>query len=469
MSDPQVQQVVSDGRLYPTADGGVVMVRSADFTLLGGSHDSTGQKVYYDEKPSNSAMRPDGPSRCSPSYIARSLVYVVCTNVIPALIIFLMLTSNGLMQRGLQKILSDVQDVAAASTVHVDWLSSVSVDVDSAVNATLYRVLEVEGCVETARRTYQHYTDVFEEYASGDKVFDSVDEQLSFMRDQRDSILQSSDFLAGSLSPPADLISAFSSSCASLPAVLRNTPFFDTPNSLCVGNGKLAETVGGFMSNVDGASSLAASTLDDALEEYDTSGTVPDPAVVFGDVVKAIDDADVFGRADKLLAGVANFSKKLGQAVRYLGVLTAGFRLNSNANNAFLNVDTFGVTSFIFTMSAILDILIILLPRPTNSKVHIGKRRLVVKIVEGAELAAKDVNGKSDPYCVITVWPPPLVFDPVTGSMIVGRDAIKRSKIIYGTLNPSFQETFVFYLNNSESEVRIEMFDRDVLTMDDYM
>lgn len=52
--------------------------------------------------------------------------------------------------------------------------------------------------------------------------------------------------------------------------------------------------------------------------------------------------------------------------------------------------------------------------------------RLLVSIVEARQLASKDRNGLSDPYCVLTMG-----------------KTIKKTKVIKANLNPRWDEQFV--------------------------
>jgi len=165
-----------------------------------------------------------------------------------------------------------------------------------------------------------------------------------------------------------------------------------------------------------------------------------------------------------------DFLIKIDEAVRYLNVLTASFSATHSVNEVFLKMDVFQWTVLIFVISTLLDISIIFLPKPTNAKVNIGKKKIVVNVVEASKLVAKDMNGRSDPYCVVSMYPPPL--EPVPENLDKMRLAAPKKKltrVVYGSLNPVWDQTLEFYLEGHEKECRVELYDKDILSQDDYM
>eukprot|EP01135_Chromosphaera_perkinsii_P010182 Nk52_evm48s2039 gene=Nk52_evmTU48s2039 len=78
--------------------------------------------------------------------------------------------------------------------------------------------------------------------------------------------------------------------------------------------------------------------------------------------------------------------------------------------------------------------------------------RLRVKILRAEGLAAKDVSGRSDPYCVVAVG-----------------DNHFKTKTIEQQLNPVWNETFNFALRDKNDHVRITLYDYDRFTNDDFL
>ena len=73
-----------------------------------------------------------------------------------------------------------------------------------------------------------------------------------------------------------------------------------------------------------------------------------------------------------------------------------------------------------------------------------------LQLLSGHDLAAKDSNGKSDPFCVIKV----------------GRATVK-SNVIKANLNPVWNQTFDIGYTEDETEVNIALFDEDFFGDDD--
>ncbi|XP_033641361.1 phospholipid transfer protein C2CD2L-like isoform X12 [Asterias rubens] len=73
-------------------------------------------------------------------------------------------------------------------------------------------------------------------------------------------------------------------------------------------------------------------------------------------------------------------------------------------------------------------------------------RRLLVKVIKANGLRERDGMSASDPYCVVTIDQP-------------GQK--HKTNIIRNTVNPFWDEHFLFELNNQSSELRFEVYDRD--------
>ena len=71
-------------------------------------------------------------------------------------------------------------------------------------------------------------------------------------------------------------------------------------------------------------------------------------------------------------------------------------------------------------------------------------KNVLVTVVRAENLLAKDRGGTSDPFAVL----------------ILGRQ-IKKTNVIYKTLNPEWNETFEFQFNSQESNLNVVVYDYD--------
>eukprot|EP00761_Pharyngomonas_kirbyi_P006557 gb/GECH01006565.1/.p1 GENE.gb/GECH01006565.1/~~gb/GECH01006565.1/.p1 ORF type:complete len:538 (+),score=98.68 gb/GECH01006565.1/:1-1614(+) len=95
------------------------------------------------------------------------------------------------------------------------------------------------------------------------------------------------------------------------------------------------------------------------------------------------------------------------------------------------------------------------MPNRSNNKQNSYKEYIDIKVVEGSNLPSMDVNGLSDPYCIIKF-----------GSHE------ERTAIQWKTLNPHWSETFQFPVSKSDNIVEgidIYVYDKDKITSDDFM
>mmetsp|Transcript_2425 Transcript_2425/g.8659 ORF Transcript_2425/g.8659 Transcript_2425/m.8659 type:complete len:934 (-) Transcript_2425:51-2852(-) len=85
--------------------------------------------------------------------------------------------------------------------------------------------------------------------------------------------------------------------------------------------------------------------------------------------------------------------------------------------------------------------------------------KLIVTVVAGRNLAIKDSNGFSDPY--VYVWTVPELHSKTRC----------KSKTIYKSLNPEWEETFEFEVDtsNPDAELRVQVWDYDRFASDDFM
>jgi Ca2+-dependent lipid-binding protein len=77
---------------------------------------------------------------------------------------------------------------------------------------------------------------------------------------------------------------------------------------------------------------------------------------------------------------------------------------------------------------------------------------LTVNVIEASNVPAMDLSGTSDPYCKITCE---------------GREV--STSIIMKTLNPVWNETLAFEVSNPKSELKIEVWDYDYASSDDFI
>ncbi|XP_050400244.1 E3 ubiquitin-protein ligase NEDD4 isoform X2 [Patella vulgata] len=87
-------------------------------------------------------------------------------------------------------------------------------------------------------------------------------------------------------------------------------------------------------------------------------------------------------------------------------------------------------------------------------------RLLRIKIVEGVNLARKDIFGASDPYVRISLY---------RGDRDDGLIDIKQTKTIKKSLNPKWREEFIFRVNPLDNKVIFEVFDSNRVTRDDFL
>lgn len=78
--------------------------------------------------------------------------------------------------------------------------------------------------------------------------------------------------------------------------------------------------------------------------------------------------------------------------------------------------------------------------------------KLTIKVIEASGVAAKDMGGTSDPYCIIHV------------------DSCKaKTKVKRKSLDPVWNQEFSFVLNSPSGVIHIEMWDKDTFTPDDFL
>ncbi|XP_041367636.1 E3 ubiquitin-protein ligase NEDD4-like isoform X2 [Gigantopelta aegis] len=87
-------------------------------------------------------------------------------------------------------------------------------------------------------------------------------------------------------------------------------------------------------------------------------------------------------------------------------------------------------------------------------------RLLRIKVVEGIGLAKKDIFGASDPYVRISLY---------RGDIEDGLIDQKQTKVIKRSLNPRWNEEFIFRVNPRDNVIRLEVFDSNRVTRDDFL
>ncbi|KAL5005295.1 hypothetical protein ScPMuIL_018751 [Solemya velum] len=87
-------------------------------------------------------------------------------------------------------------------------------------------------------------------------------------------------------------------------------------------------------------------------------------------------------------------------------------------------------------------------------------RVLRIKVIAGSNLAKKDIFGASDPYVRITLY---------RGNKDTGALDFKNTTTIKKTLNPRWNEEFLFRVNPRDNVVLFEVFDSNRVTRDDFL
>ncbi len=81
-------------------------------------------------------------------------------------------------------------------------------------------------------------------------------------------------------------------------------------------------------------------------------------------------------------------------------------------------------------------------------------------MISGRNLASKDSNGLSDPYCEI------YVLDEKSQPI---KKSKQKTKVIKKSLNPTWDESFSISTTSGNSGILIEMYDQDAVGTDEFM
>ncbi|XP_070202594.1 E3 ubiquitin-protein ligase NEDD4-like isoform X3 [Littorina saxatilis] len=87
-------------------------------------------------------------------------------------------------------------------------------------------------------------------------------------------------------------------------------------------------------------------------------------------------------------------------------------------------------------------------------------RLLRIKVIEGVNLAKKDIFGASDPYVRISLY---------RGDREEGLIDTKQTKVVKKTLNPKWNQEFLFRVNPRDNVLLLEVFDLNRVTRDDFL
>ncbi|XP_052098137.1 E3 ubiquitin-protein ligase NEDD4-like isoform X1 [Mytilus californianus] len=85
---------------------------------------------------------------------------------------------------------------------------------------------------------------------------------------------------------------------------------------------------------------------------------------------------------------------------------------------------------------------------------------LRIKVIKGENLAKKDIFGASDPYVKISLF---------RGDRDTGYIDSASTTVIKKSLNPLWQEEFVFRVNSRDNRLLLELFDSNRVTRDDFL
>ncbi|RUS75867.1 hypothetical protein EGW08_016388, partial [Elysia chlorotica] len=97
------------------------------------------------------------------------------------------------------------------------------------------------------------------------------------------------------------------------------------------------------------------------------------------------------------------------------------------------------------------------LPLTEDQAENAQTRLLRIKVIEGVNLAKKDIFGASDPYVKVSLNDSGTLVD------------VKQTSIVRKSLNPKWYEEFIFRVNPERNNLLFEVFDSNRVTRDDFL
>jgi len=251
----------------------------------------------------------------------------VWNNVLPCAIVLMMVFSNSLMQQGLHEVVKEFQVVCGAADVHIAWAGEVSLGMGSAINETRSVVGQIDDYERMLKRKFDDVVFSFSECKDISR-FNTVNERVEYLELTREKLSNFKEFVDDYVEAPFRYVEVFESACLTLPAVLRNSPFFETPNSLCVGNHFVRDLLVKLQRGANDTSTKGLEKLDAELEKWATMSVVPSEELC----VQLEFDAENSGvnmESEELQKTLSDFLDKIHEAVGYLDSLTVSFSATS--------------------------------------------------------------------------------------------------------------------------------------------
>ncbi|GFS06479.1 E3 ubiquitin-protein ligase NEDD4-like [Elysia marginata] len=97
------------------------------------------------------------------------------------------------------------------------------------------------------------------------------------------------------------------------------------------------------------------------------------------------------------------------------------------------------------------------LPLSEDPDENAQTKLLRIKVIEGVNLAKKDIFGASDPYVKVSLHD--------SGNLV----DVKQTSIVRKSLNPKWYEEFIFRVNPERNNLLLEVFDSNRVTRDDFL
>ena len=101
-----------------------------------------------------------------------------------------------------------------------------------------------------------------------------------------------------------------------------------------------------------------------------------------------------------------------------------------------------------------------------------GSLELTLKVIKATHLynADKAKLSKSDPYAIVS-WKPARIqeYDAQKLKCAVRSKVVGKTEVVKSNLNPVWNAEFKFTVPAVETKIKIELFDKDTITSDDYL